>query len=77
MKKIHIHSSHSTVKLVHLRWKKSHVFGHSMGAPISCNLAAIALHRLRSLALLNVTGGGFQCFPKVMKLLYPHTYLWN
>ncbi|KAF8692423.1 hypothetical protein HU200_039659 [Digitaria exilis] len=49
----------------HLGWKKAHVFGHSMGAMISCKLAAIAPHRLCSLALLNVTGGGFQCFPKV------------
>ncbi|XP_062180295.1 uncharacterized protein LOC133884764 isoform X2 [Phragmites australis] len=49
----------------HLGWKKAHVFGHSMGAMISCKLAAMAPHRLSSLALLNVTGGGFQCFPKV------------
>ncbi|XP_062232024.1 uncharacterized protein LOC133929325 isoform X3 [Phragmites australis] len=49
----------------HLGWKKAHVFGHSMGAMISCKLAAMAPHRLCSLALLNVTGGGFQCFPKV------------
>jgi len=28
--KIHIHSSHSTIQLVHLQWKKAHVFGHSM-----------------------------------------------
>ncbi|PWZ09671.1 putative aminoacrylate hydrolase RutD [Zea mays] len=49
----------------HLGWKKAHVFGHSMGAMIACKLAAIAPHRLCSLALLNVTGGGFQCFPKV------------
>jgi pimeloyl-ACP methyl ester carboxylesterase len=52
----------------HLGWKKAHVFGHSMGAMISCKLAAIAPHRLCSLALLNVTGGGFQCFPKVLDL---------
>ncbi|TVU20421.1 hypothetical protein EJB05_36629 [Eragrostis curvula] len=49
----------------HLGWKKAHVFGHSMGAMISCKLAAMAPHRLCSLALLNVTGGGFECFPKV------------
>ncbi|XP_066364732.1 uncharacterized protein [Miscanthus floridulus] len=49
----------------HLGWKKAHVFGHSMGAMIACKLAAMAPHRLCSLALLNVTGGGFQCFPKV------------
>ncbi|PWZ32442.1 Dihydrolipoyllysine-residue acetyltransferase component of acetoin cleaving system [Zea mays] len=50
----------------HLGWKKAHVFGHSMGAMIACKLAAMAPHRLCSLALLNVTGGGFQCFPKVL-----------
>ncbi|GJM89616.1 hypothetical protein PR202_ga05824 [Eleusine coracana subsp. coracana] len=49
----------------HLGWKKAHVFGHSMGAMIACKLAAMAPHRLCSLALLNVTGGGFECFPKV------------
>ncbi|KAF2931896.1 hypothetical protein DAI22_05g245400 [Oryza sativa Japonica Group] len=49
----------------HLGWKKAHVFGHSMGAMISCKLAAMAPHRICSLALLNVTGGGFQCFPKL------------
>ncbi|KAJ1263861.1 hypothetical protein BS78_09G219400 [Paspalum vaginatum] len=49
----------------HLGWKKAHVFGHSMGAMISCKLAAMAPHRLCSLAMLNVTGGGFQCFPKL------------
>uniref|UniRef100_A0A0D9WJ93 AB hydrolase-1 domain-containing protein n=1 Tax=Leersia perrieri TaxID=77586 RepID=A0A0D9WJ93_9ORYZ len=49
----------------HLGWKKAHVFGHSMGAMISCKLAAMAPQRVCSLALLNVTGGGFQCFPKV------------
>jgi hypothetical protein len=35
------------------------------GAMIACKLAAMAPQRLCSLALLNVTGGGFQCFPKV------------
>jgi pimeloyl-ACP methyl ester carboxylesterase len=35
------------------------------GAMISCKLAAMAPHRICSLALLNVTGGGFQCFPKL------------
>ncbi|KAF0926508.1 hypothetical protein E2562_025998 [Oryza meyeriana var. granulata] len=49
----------------HLGWKKAHVFGHSMGAMISCKLAAMSPQRICSLALLNVTGGGFQCFPKV------------
>ncbi|KAJ0971750.1 hypothetical protein J5N97_019709 [Dioscorea zingiberensis] len=51
--------------LNHLGWKKAHVFGHSMGGMIACKLAAIAPERLSSLALLNVTGGGFECFPKI------------
>ncbi|WOK91364.1 hypothetical protein Cni_G00055 [Canna indica] len=51
--------------LDHLGWKKAHVFGHSMGAMIACKLAAIAPDRICSLALLNVTGGGFECFPKI------------
>ncbi|XP_044499695.1 putative aminoacrylate hydrolase RutD [Mangifera indica] len=50
--------------LDHLDWKKVHVFGHSMGAMISCKLAAMVPDRILSLALLNVTGGGFECFPK-------------
>ncbi|XP_031265064.1 uncharacterized protein LOC116123432 [Pistacia vera] len=51
--------------LDHLGWKKVHVFGHSMGAMISCKLAAMVPDRILSLALLNVTGGGFECFPKL------------
>lgn len=49
----------------HLGWDKAHVFGHSMGAMISCKLAATVPDRIMSLALLNVTGGGFECFPKL------------
>ncbi|RVW14552.1 hypothetical protein CK203_077263 [Vitis vinifera] len=48
----------------HLGWRKAHIFGHSMGAMIACKLAAIVPDRVLSLALLNVTGGGFECFPK-------------
>ncbi|KAM7266763.1 hypothetical protein ACFE04_008929 [Oxalis oulophora] len=48
----------------HLGWNKAHIIGHSMGAMISCKLAAIVPHRVLSLSLLNVTGGGFQCLPK-------------
>lgn len=48
----------------HLGWKKAHVFGHSMGAMISCKLAAMVPERISSLALLNVTGGGYECLPK-------------
>ncbi|KAJ7965326.1 Epoxide hydrolase-like [Quillaja saponaria] len=50
--------------LDHLGWKKAHVFGHSMGAMTACKLAAMVPDRVLSLALLNVTGGGFECFPK-------------
>ncbi|PKI76388.1 uncharacterized protein LOC116196033 [Punica granatum] len=51
----------------HLGWKAAHVFGHSMGAMIACKLAAMVPQRVLSLALLNVTGGGFECFPKLDK----------
>ncbi|KAM7467681.1 hypothetical protein LguiB_015243 [Lonicera macranthoides] len=50
--------------LDHLGWRKAHVFGHSMGAMIACKLAAMVPDRVLSLALLNVTGGGYECFPK-------------
>ncbi|KAL6618862.1 hypothetical protein ACP70R_034001 [Stipagrostis hirtigluma subsp. patula] len=60
-----IMASDALALMDHLGWKKAHVFGHSMGAMIACKLAAMAPHRLCSLALLNVTGGGFQCFPKL------------
>uniref|UniRef100_A0A5B6ZE68 AB hydrolase-1 domain-containing protein n=1 Tax=Davidia involucrata TaxID=16924 RepID=A0A5B6ZE68_DAVIN len=49
----------------HLGWRKAHVFGHSMGAMIACKLAAVVPDRVLSLALLNVTGGGYECFPKL------------
>lgn len=49
----------------HLGWKKAHVFGHSMGAMIACKLAAMVPDRVLSLALLNVTGGGYECIPKL------------
>lgn len=49
----------------HLGWRKAHIFGHSMGAMIACKLAALVPERISSLALLNVTGGGFECFPKL------------
>ncbi|CAI9274158.1 unnamed protein product [Lactuca saligna] len=48
----------------HLGWKKAHVFGHSMGGMIACKVAAVFPDRVLSLALLNVTGGGYECFPK-------------
>ncbi|KAL6877603.1 hypothetical protein ACP4OV_012818 [Aristida adscensionis] len=49
----------------HLGWRKAHVFGHSMGSMIASKLAAMAPERVASLALLNTTGGGYQCIPKV------------
>ncbi|XP_010482687.2 PREDICTED: uncharacterized protein LOC104761314 [Camelina sativa] len=51
--------------LDHLGWKRAHIIGHSMGAMIACKLAALVPERVLSLALLNVTGGGFECFPKL------------
>ncbi|KAL8049430.1 hypothetical protein ABFX02_06G020200 [Erythranthe guttata] len=48
----------------HLGWRKAHVFGHSMGAMVACKLAAMVPERILSLALLNVTGGGYECIPK-------------
>uniref|UniRef100_A0A7C8ZKV2 Carboxylesterase n=1 Tax=Opuntia streptacantha TaxID=393608 RepID=A0A7C8ZKV2_OPUST len=52
----------------HLGWRKAHVFGHSMGGMIACKLAALVPDRILSLALLNVTGGGFECLPKLDRL---------
>lgn len=37
----------------------------NIGGMIACKLAALAPERVKSLAMLNVTGGGFQCCPKV------------
>ncbi|KAL1206699.1 hypothetical protein V5N11_027258 [Cardamine amara subsp. amara] len=51
--------------LDHLGWKRAHIIGHSMGAMVACKLAAMVPDRVLSLALLNVTGGGFECFPKL------------
>nr|XP_043617800.1 putative aminoacrylate hydrolase RutD [Erigeron canadensis] len=49
----------------HLGWKKAHVFGHSMGGMIASKLAGLFPDRLLSLALLNVTGGGYEILPKL------------
>lgn len=35
------------------------------GAMIACKVAAMVPERVLSLALLNVTRGGFECFPRV------------
>ncbi|XP_078177263.1 uncharacterized protein LOC144571765 isoform X1 [Carex rostrata] len=53
------------VLMDHLGWKKAHVFGHSMGSMIASKMAAIAPDRVLSLALLNTSGGGFECCPKL------------
>lgn len=49
----------------HLGWEKAHIFGHSMGAMIACKLGAMVPERVLSLALLNVTGGGYECIPRL------------
>lgn len=36
---------------------------------ISCKLAAMVPERVLSLALLNVTGGGYECIPRVRSSL--------
>uniref|UniRef100_A0A0E0CJH1 AB hydrolase-1 domain-containing protein n=1 Tax=Oryza meridionalis TaxID=40149 RepID=A0A0E0CJH1_9ORYZ len=68
------HKSHYTTVIMakdalalmdHLGWRTAHVFGHSMGSMIASKLAAIAPERVASLALLNTTGGGYQCIPKI------------
>ncbi|KAF0892909.1 hypothetical protein E2562_019565 [Oryza meyeriana var. granulata] len=68
------HKSHYTTVIMakdalavmdHLGWRKAHVFGHSMGSMIASKLAAMAPERVASLALLNTTGGGYQCIPKI------------
>ncbi|XP_024545183.1 uncharacterized protein LOC9644258 isoform X2 [Selaginella moellendorffii] len=48
-----------------LGWKQAHICGHSMGAMIGFKLAAMAPQRVLSLTLISITGGGFQCFPKM------------
>ncbi|KOM48343.1 hypothetical protein LR48_Vigan07g204700 [Vigna angularis] len=60
--------------LDHLGWKKAHIFGHSMGAMIANKVAAMFPDRVLSLALLNVTGGGFQCFPKLDRQTFSVAY---
>ncbi|GAU21122.1 hypothetical protein TSUD_10390 [Trifolium subterraneum] len=60
--------------LDHLGWKKAHVFGHSMGSMIACKLAAMIPDRVLSLALLNATGGGFQCLPKFERRTFSVAY---
>ncbi|KAK9724828.1 hypothetical protein RND81_05G101400 [Saponaria officinalis] len=53
----------------HLGWRKAHIIGHSMGGMIALKLAALVPDRVLSLAVLNVTGGGFQILPKPCRLI--------
>lgn len=48
----------------------SFLIGCETGAMIACKLAAMVPNRILSLAVLNVTGGGFECFPKVECLFF-------
>lgn len=58
----------------HLGWRKAHVVGHSLGAMISCKLAAMFPDRIASLALLSATGGGYECLPKLNWVLVSLAY---
>lgn len=49
------------------------LFTIKTGAMIACKLAAMVPERILSLALLNVTGGGFECFPKVFYISQHHS----
>ncbi|KAL9237426.1 hypothetical protein vseg_011975 [Gypsophila vaccaria] len=53
----------------HLGWKKAHVVGHSMGGMIALKLAALIPDRVLSLAVINITGGGYEIFPKPCPLI--------
>ncbi|GAB2227607.1 hypothetical protein Droror1_Dr00009433 [Drosera rotundifolia] len=45
------------------------------GGMIAGKLAALVPDRVLSLALLNVTGGGFECFPKVSRMFCCQVYV--
>ncbi|GJP41346.1 hypothetical protein CLOM_g1006 [Closterium sp. NIES-68] len=49
----------------HLGWTRFHLVGHSMGGMIACKVAAAASHRIISLGLISVTGGGFDLLPRL------------
>lgn len=51
------------------RFNLWHLLCFATGGMIACKLAALVPDRVLSLALLNVTGGGFQCLPKVWTML--------
>ncbi|CAI5500673.1 unnamed protein product, partial [Closterium sp. Naga37s-1] len=49
----------------HLGWTHFHLVGHSMGGMIASKVAATAPHRVKSLALISVSGGGFDLLPRL------------
>ena len=49
------------------------LFTIKTGAMIACKLAAMVPEKVLSLGLLNVTGGGFECFPKVFYIFWHHS----
>ncbi|CAI5466909.1 unnamed protein product [Closterium sp. Yama58-4] len=54
----------------HLGWTHFHVVGHSMGGMIASKVAATAPHRVKSLALISVSGGGFDLLPRLDSRLF-------
>ncbi|GJP48367.1 hypothetical protein CLOM_g7663 [Closterium sp. NIES-68] len=54
----------------HLGWSHFHVVGHSMGGMIASKVAATAPHRVKSLALISVSGGGFDLLPRMDSRLF-------
>ncbi|CAI5495235.1 unnamed protein product [Closterium sp. Naga37s-1] len=54
----------------HLGWTHFHLVGHSMGGMIASKVAATAPHRVKSLALISVSGGGFDLLPRLDSRLF-------
>ncbi|CAI5466908.1 unnamed protein product [Closterium sp. Yama58-4] len=49
----------------HLGWTHFHLVGHSMGGMIATKVAATAPHRVKSLALISTSRGGFDILPRL------------
>ncbi|CAI5505724.1 unnamed protein product, partial [Closterium sp. Naga37s-1] len=58
----------------HLGWTRFHLVGHSMGGMIACKVAAAASHRIISLALISVSGGGFDLLPRLDSRVFSIAY---
>ncbi|CAI7890698.1 unnamed protein product [Closterium sp. NIES-53] len=58
----------------HLGWTRFHLVGHSMGGMIACKVAAAASHRIISLALISVSGGGFDLLPRLDSRVFSIVY---